>query len=162
MLVSHEWRTYNSKYTEPAQLPSKQATSWKSVTSNTMRSRYLTVISLRRTREDELWSVFLLVQGLVFILPLSLACCMRCRVISIPQHIEIRLYVHMVRVLIAQISIIYDHLNCCEKLCTHIPRGRVTHICVGKLTTIGSENGLSPGRRQAIIWTNAGKLLIVL
>ena len=38
--------------------------------------------------------------------------------------------------------------------------GRVMHICVGKLTTIGSENGLSPGRRQAIIWTNAGILLI--
>ena len=34
--------------------------------------------------------------------------------------------------------------------------GRVTHICVSKLTTIGSDNGLSPGRRQAIIWSNAG------
>ena len=33
---------------------------------------------------------------------------------------------------------------------------RVTHICVSKLTIIGSDNGLSPGRRQAIIWTNAG------
>ena len=33
-------------------------------------------------------------------------------------------------------------------------------MCVCKLTTIGSENGLSPGRRQAIIWTNAGTLLI--
>ena len=38
--------------------------------------------------------------------------------------------------------------------------GRVTHICVVKLTIIGSDNGLSPGRRQAIIWTNAGILLI--
>ena len=38
--------------------------------------------------------------------------------------------------------------------------GRVTHICVGKLTILGSDNGLSPGRRQAIIWTNAGILLI--
>ena len=38
--------------------------------------------------------------------------------------------------------------------------GRVTHICVGKLTIIGSDNGLSPGRRQAIIWTNAEILLI--
>ena len=37
---------------------------------------------------------------------------------------------------------------------------RVTHICISKLTTIGSDNGLSPGRRQAIIWTNAGILLI--
>ena len=38
--------------------------------------------------------------------------------------------------------------------------GRVTHICVSNLTTIGSVNGLSPGRRQAITWTNAGILLI--
>ena len=38
--------------------------------------------------------------------------------------------------------------------------GRMTHICVSKLTIIGSDNGLSPGRRQAIIWTNAGILLI--
>ena len=37
--------------------------------------------------------------------------------------------------------------------------GRVTHICVSELTIIGSDNGLSPGRRQAIIWTNAGLLL---
>ena len=34
--------------------------------------------------------------------------------------------------------------------------GRVTHICVSDLTSIGSDNGLSPGRRQAIIRTNAG------
>ena len=38
--------------------------------------------------------------------------------------------------------------------------GRVTHICVSKLTIIGSDNGLSPDRRQAIICTNAGLLLI--
>ena len=38
--------------------------------------------------------------------------------------------------------------------------GRVTHICVSKLTIIGSENGLSPSRHQAIIWTNAGLLSI--
>ena len=37
--------------------------------------------------------------------------------------------------------------------------GRVTHIC-GKLTIIVSGNGLSPGRRQVIIWTNAEILLI--
>ena len=38
--------------------------------------------------------------------------------------------------------------------------GRVTHKCVSKLTIIGSDNGLSPGWRQAIIWINAGILLI--
>ena len=36
----------------------------------------------------------------------------------------------------------------------------MTHICVGNLTIIGSDNGLSPGRRQAITWTNDGILLI--
>ena len=38
--------------------------------------------------------------------------------------------------------------------------GRVTHICVSEITIIGSDNGLSPGRRQAIIWTNAGIFFI--
>ena len=49
-------------------------------------------------------------------------------------------------------------LDCFQCLLIHW--GRVTHICVSKLTIIGSDNGLSPGRRQAIIWTNAGLLLI--
>ena len=38
--------------------------------------------------------------------------------------------------------------------------GWETHICVSGLTSIGSDNGLLPGRRQADIWTNAGILLI--
>ena len=38
--------------------------------------------------------------------------------------------------------------------------GRMTHICTDNLTIIGSDNGLSPAWRQAIIWTNAGILLI--
>ena len=38
--------------------------------------------------------------------------------------------------------------------------GRVTHKCVGKLIIIGSDNGLAPGRRQAIIWINAALSLI--
>ena len=46
----------------------------------------------------------------------------------------------------------------CEWRLTHW--GWVTHICVGKLTIIGSDDGLSPGRHRAIIWTNAGILLI--
>ena len=45
----------------------------------------------------------------------------------------------------------------CPKL-THW--GRATHICVGNLAIIGSDNGLSPGRRQVIIWTNDEILLI--
>ena len=38
----------------------------------------------------------------------------------------------------------------------------MTHICIGKLSIIGSDNGLSPGQRQAIIYPNAGILLIGL
>ena len=38
--------------------------------------------------------------------------------------------------------------------------GWVTHLCIGKLPIIGSDNGLSPDRRQAIIWTNDGLLSI--
>ena len=38
--------------------------------------------------------------------------------------------------------------------------GRVTHICVSELTIIDSDNGLLPGRCQAIIWSNAGIILV--
>ena len=38
--------------------------------------------------------------------------------------------------------------------------GWVTHICISKLTIIGSDNGLSPARRQALVWTNVKVLLI--
>ena len=50
----------------------------------------------------------------------------------------------------------------CPSIRIHLTHwGRVTHICVGKLISIGSDNGLSPERRrQAITWTNAGILLI--
>ena len=57
----------------------------------------------------------------------------------------------------------YKHIR--EASVAHIQLthwGLVTHICVGKLAIIGSDNGLSPGRRQAIIWTHAGLLLIWL
>ena len=46
---------------------------------------------------------------------------------------------------------------CVTRILTHW--GRVTLICVSKLTTIGSEKGLSPGRRQAMSWTNVLILL---
>ena len=48
----------------------------------------------------------------------------------------------------------------CLRLIVLTHWGRVTHICVSRITNIGSDNGLSPGRRQAIIWTNVGILLI--
>ena len=36
----------------------------------------------------------------------------------------------------------------------------MAHICVSRPTSISSDNALSPDRRQAIIWTNAGILVI--
>ena len=54
----------------------------------------------------------------------------------------------------AKLEAIFSELN----VLTHW--GRVTHICVSKLTIIGSDSGLPPYRPQAIIWTDAGILLI--
>ena len=52
-------------------------------------------------------------------------------------------------------QVVMSHFFC---ISTHW--GRMTHICVSKSTIIASDNGLSPSRRQTIIWTNAGILLI--
>ena len=49
---------------------------------------------------------------------------------------------------------------CIKTRCLLTHCGRVTHICVSTLTIIGSEDGLAPDRRQTIIWTNDGILLI--
>ena len=55
---------------------------------------------------------------------------------------------------------VYNLAKMCAYLTMLTHWGQVMYLCVGKLTTIGSDNGLSPGRRQAIIWTSAGILLI--
>ena len=56
-------------------------------------------------------------------------------------------------------KMIFLYGSCCvSPYLTHW--GRVTHICVSNLTIFVSDNGLSPGRRQAIIWNNNGLLLI--
>ena len=57
-----------------------------------------------------------------------------------------------------------------SSLVTHVPihavtiylthGGWMTNRCVSELFIVGSDNGLSPGRRQTIICTNAGMLLI--
>ena len=52
---------------------------------------------------------------------------------------------------------VHCHMYAWHNMLTHW--GWVTHICVGNLTNIGSDNCLSPGQCQAIIWTNAGVLL---
>ena len=58
----------------------------------------------------------------------------------------------------AQMAVITKDINQFKELS---PWGRVTHICVGDLTIIGSDIGLSPGRCPVNIWTNAGILFIV-
>ena len=60
-------------------------------------------------------------------------------------------------ILTAGLGVVFINLS---EMCHLTHWGRVTHICVSKLTIIGSDNALSPGRRQAIIWTNDGILLI--
>ena len=44
------------------------------------------------------------------------------------------------------------HWPFCSSLNRLVHWGRVMHICISKLITIGSDNGLSPGWRQGIIW----------
>ena len=61
--------------------------------------------------------------------------------------------------------ICHDVLIMTKNQMTHVKTclthwGRVTHICVSKLAIIGSDNGLVPDRRKAIIWTIAVLLLI--
>ena len=46
------------------------------------------------------------------------------------------------------------------KIDINLLRPSDAYICVGNQIIIGSDNGLSSGRRQAIFWTNAGTLLI--
>ena len=55
---------------------------------------------------------------------------------------------HALRIMPDEMSII---LSVSEAM---IKWGRVTHLCISKLTIIGSDNGLSPSRRWAIIWAN--------
>ena len=59
----------------------------------------------------------------------------------------------------------YDLFRCCGVLYGNfadacMPHSASGHICVSKLTIIGSDNGLSTGRRQAITWIKAGIFLI--
>ena len=56
----------------------------------------------------------------------------------------------------------YDFIGLLRYICTYAFThwGRKTHICIREHASTGSDNGLSPGRRQAIIWTIAGILSI--
>ena len=57
---------------------------------------------------------------------------------------------------VAQVAIRYHGWKCLGPFAKHLILthwGRVTHICVANLVSIGSDNGLSPDRHRAIIWT---------
>ena len=70
------------------------------------------------------------------------------------NQVEIRLHLEKYMYIYTNIHIYYIF----PQWLTHW--GRMTYICVGNLTIISSDNGLSPGRRHAITWTNVGILLI--
>ena len=70
-------------------------------------------------------------------------------------------YIRVHSILLVPKAVFVRYFLCEVHFCGTLTHwGRVTHICVGKVTIIGSNNGLLPGRRQTIIWTNAGILLI--
>ena len=57
---------------------------------------------------------------------------------------------------------IFRHM-CVFKVCPIITHwGWVMHICISKLTIIGSDNDLSPGWHQSMFWSNAGILFILI
>ena len=98
-------------------------------------------------------------------LPWSLDCVTmiwpkRTRSLSRSRRLLPRLFTALLLVFASLCGISTTHLFTHYLYVSLIHWGRVTHICVSKLTIIGSDNGLSPDRRQAIIWTNAGLLLI--
>ena len=52
---------------------------------------------------------------------------------------------------ISHISIEQKYINCDEVF--------LYFVSIGPINNVGPDNGLAPARRQAIIWTNAGKLI---
>ena len=80
--------------------------------------------------------------------------CVRCDMAFIePMHHN---KLNITYLLTWNIMLIHDFIH--DSFMTHW--GQVRHICIGKLTIIDSDNGLEPSRHQAIIWTNAGIVLI--
>ena len=69
---------------------------------------------------------------------------------------------HCCLVMASCLTALSHYLNQCWQIISEVSWhwGRVTHLCVSKLTSIASDNGLTPGRRQAIIWNDAEIFLI--
>ena len=55
---------------------------------------------------------------------------------------------------------VYANLSVCKNVNSNSDVNSSRPGDISKLTIIGADNGLSPGRCQAIIWTNTGKLLL--
>ena len=68
--------------------------------------------------------------------------------LSIGSHFHGRIVIYMP---------FWKHVHVCVPMLTHW--AWVTHKCFRNPTIIVSDNGLSPSKCQAIIWTNAGILL---
>ena len=67
-----------------------------------------------------------------------------------------KLSIEMINLLLHNRHLIAYEASTCEENCVLTHWTWLMHISVSNLTIIGSDDGLSPGRRQAIIWTNAG------
>ena len=82
------------------------------------------------------------------------------------DHISKCIFINEMFCILIQIPLNWTNVDPVHWLCgrwvqIHLTHwGWVTHICVSKLISICSDNGLSPSRRQAIFWTNTGILLI--
>ena len=83
--------------------------------------------------------------------------CLICQQQHHPHYLLQEIMCYLVFVLRPQ-RLCGDRHEWMEEALNHL--GQVTHICASKLTINGSDNGLSSGRCQAIIWTNVAILLI--
>ena len=97
-------------------------------------------------------------------------CCLQNVILSQPQCVKLRAIAHQLSetssTVVAFKMILFYRLCVTTFLSSKFPKyylthwGWVIHICLSKQTITDSDNGLLPGQRQVIIWTNAGILLI--
>ena len=121
-----------------------------------LRCLLSTCIGIHWTKMGDLFIIKIIKTGLILGLHAANA---RCRYKVTPSHwLGANLESALWRCHLASVVILLGFCQDRAFVWTHW--GRVTYICVSKLTIIGSDNGLSPDRRQAIIWTIAGLLFI--
>ena len=92
------------------------------------------------------WNTYALIKNTLCIKSFAFSCAQRVNdVDSWTHHIAL---MHLLRWQYNPRAICYSHW------------GPVSQICFGNLNIIGSDNGLSSGRRQARIWINANLLSV--